>query len=141
MTMKVVTRSFEVDTRHEDEVIDVTELVGEAVASSKLSSGVATAFVIGSTAALTTIEHEPGLVKDFPAMLGRVAPRGIAYEHEKRWHDGNGHSHVKASLVGPSLSVPFVDGHLALGRWQQIVLAEFDVRPRSRKILVQVIGE
>jgi secondary thiamine-phosphate synthase enzyme len=142
MAMKVTTRSFEVDTQRENDVLDVTESVREAVTTSKLSSGVATVFVVGSTAALMTIEYEPGLVKDFPAMLARLVPReGVAYEHEKRWRDGNGHSHVKASLVGPSLSVPFVDGELALGEWQQIVLAEFDTRPRRRKVLVQVMGE
>ncbi len=142
MTMKVVTRSFEVDSRGEDDVIDITESARDAITSCSLSNGVATIFVLGSTAAVTTIEYEPGLRKDFPQMLERVAPKaGVAYEHEKRWHDGNGHSHVKASLVGPSLSVPFVDGDLALGEWQQIVLAEFDIRPRKRRIMVQVIGE
>lgn len=142
MTMKVVTKSFEVKTRGEDEVVDVTRDVQEALASSKLSEGAATVFVVGSTAAVTTMEFEPGLVKDFPAMLERAAPKiGIEYEHQRRWHDGNGHSHVKASLVGPSLSIPFVAREFVLGEWQQVVLVEFDVRPRTRKVVVQLTGE
>jgi secondary thiamine-phosphate synthase enzyme len=142
LAVKVVTRSFEVETEGENQVVDITGDVREAVASGKLTSGVATVFLVGSTAAITTVEYEPGLVKDFPAMLERVAPeRGVEYEHQRRWHDGNGHSHVKASLVGPSLSVPFVDGELVLGEWQQVVLVEFDVRPRSRRVVVQLVGE
>ena len=142
MAVRVETRSFEASTKGGDEVLDITRNVQEAVAGSGLSDGVATVFVVGSTAAITTIEFEPGLAKDFPAMLERAAPRkGVEYEHQRRWHDGNGHSHVKASLVGPSLSVPLVKGDLALGEWQQIVLVEFDVRPRTRKIVVQLIGE
>jgi secondary thiamine-phosphate synthase enzyme len=140
MAVKVLTKSFAVKTRSENEVIDVTSNV--QAAASGLSDGVATVFVVGSTAAITTIEYEPGLVKDFPEMLERVAPKdGVEYEHQRRWHDGNGHSHVKASLVGPSLSVPLVGARLALGEWQQIVLIEFDVRPRTRKVIVQLIGE
>ena len=87
------------------------------------------------------MEYEPGLTRDFPDMLERASPKGIAYEHQKRWHDGNGRSHVKASLVGPSLSVPFVEGSLTLGTWQQIVFIELDIRPRSRTVVIQVIGE
>jgi len=142
MTVKVVTRSFEVKSGGEDEVLDITSSVREAVSASGLSSGVATAFVVGSTAAITTIEYEPGLINDFPEMLERAAPKeGVEYEHQRRWHDGNGHSHVKASLVGPSLSIPFVDGELVLGEWQQLVLVEFDIRPRTRKVVLQLIGE
>jgi len=142
MAVKVATRSFEAKSRSENEVLDITSDVREAVAASGLSNGLATVFVVGSTAAITTIEYEPGLIKDFPAMLERAAPKsGVEYEHQRRWHDGNGHSHVKASLLGPSLSVPLVQGELALGEWQQIALIEFDVRPRTRKIVVQLIGE
>ena len=142
MAVKVATKSFEVRSRNEGEVLDMTREVSEAVASSGMSDGLATVFVVGSTAAVTTIEFEPGLVSDFPEMMERVAPKsGVEYEHQKRWHDGNGHSHVKASLVGPSLSIPFSEGDLVLGEWQQVVLVEFDVRPRSRKIVVQLIGE
>ena len=142
MAVKVVTKSFEVKSRGENEVIDITSHVQEAADASGLSNGVATVFVVGSTAAITTMEFEPGLVKDFPEMLERAAPKeGVEYEHQRRWHDGNGHSHVKASLVGPSLSVPLIGGHIVLGEWQQIVLVEFDVRPRTRKVIVQLIGE
>ena len=142
MAVKVVTESFEVKSEDENQVIDITDKVRQAVSEGRLSSGVATVFVVGSTAALTTMEYEPGLALDFPEMLKRVAPKdGIEYEHQRRWHDGNGHSHVKASLVGPSLSVPFIDGELVLGEWQQLVLIEFDVRPRARRAVVQLMGE
>ena len=104
MAVKVATKSFEVKSESENQVIDITDEVRQAVSDGRLTSGVATVFVVGSTAAITTMEYEPGLVSDFPAMLGRVAPKsGVEYEHQRRWHDGNGHSHVKASLVGPSL--------------------------------------
>jgi secondary thiamine-phosphate synthase enzyme len=97
---------------------------------------------VGSTATITTIEYELGLARGFPEMLERVAPKsGVEYEHQRRWHDGNGRSHVKASLVGPSLSIPFVNGELVLGEWQQLVLVEFDIRSRSRKVVVQLMGE
>ena len=142
MAMRVATKTFEVKSKGENEVLDITGDVQKAVAACGLSSGVTTVFVPGSTAAITTMEFEPGLVKDFPGMLERVAPKsGVEYEHQRRWHDGNGHSHVKASLVGPSISIPFVDGELVLGEWQQVVMVEFDVRPRTRKVVVQVIGE
>ena len=140
--MGVVTRDFEVKTSVEGEVLDVTGQVKEAVAGSGLSSGLVTVFVTGSTASVTTIEFEPGLVKDFPAMMERVVPsQGVEYAHHRKWHDYNGHSHVKASLLGPSLSIPFVRRELVLGEWQQVVLVEFDVRPRTRKLVLQLVGE
>jgi secondary thiamine-phosphate synthase enzyme len=138
---RVVTKGFEVKSAREGEVIDVTDRVREAVAESGLSAGVATVFVVGSTAGITTMEFEPGLVHDFPAMLERVAPKTIEYEHHRKWHDANGHSHVKASLLGPSLSIPFVEGEPVLGEWQQVVYVELDIRPRTRKIVVQLVGE
>jgi secondary thiamine-phosphate synthase enzyme len=142
MAVKVMAKSFDVKTRSENEVIDITSDVRKATSAAGFSNGVATVFVVGSTAAITTIEFEPGLVKDFPETLERAAPKdGVEYEHQRRWHDGNGHSHVKASLVGPSLSIPFVKGELVLGEWQQVVLVEFDTRPRSRKVVVQLMGE
>jgi secondary thiamine-phosphate synthase enzyme len=141
MAFKVVTRNFEVESSHENEMLDITDRVQEAVSAGGLSDGLLTVFVVGSTAAITTIEYEPGLIKDFPRTLERVAPKDAGYEHQKTWHDGNGHSHVKASLVGPSLTVPLVGGRLVLGEWQQIVLVEFDIRPRTRKIVVQIFGE
>jgi len=122
-------------------MINITEDVSRAVQESKISDGIATIFVPGSTAAVTTIEYEPGLLKDFPDMLERIAPKNITYEHENMWHDGNGHSHVRASLVGPSLTIPFADKRLLLGTWQQVVLVELDVRSRDRSLVVQIIGE
>jgi len=139
--MPVFAKRVELRTEAENDIVDITGEVQDAVEESGLDIGVATVFVPGSTAAVTTIEFEPGLAKDFPGMLERVAPRDIDYEHQKAWHDDNGRSHVKASLVGPSLSVPFNRGVLTLGTWQQIVLLEFDIRPRRREVVVQVMGE
>ena len=103
--------------------------------------GAVIVFVVGSTAAITTIEYEPGLQKDFPDMLSRLVPSDMEYAHDNTWHDGNGHSPVRASLIGPSVIIPFIEGHLTLGTWQQIVLVEMDTRPRLRKIILQVMGE
>jgi len=139
--MPVFTKHLELRTDAENDILDLTGEVQQAVEESGLDAGVATVFVPGSTAAITTIEFEPGLARDFPRMLERFAPKDIDYEHQKAWHDDNGRSHVKASLVGPSLSVPFEDGILTLGTWQQIVFVELDIRPRRREIVVQVMGE
>ena len=139
--MSVLTKRIELRTEEENDILDITGEVQQAVEESGLDAGVVTVFVPGSTAAVTTIEFEPGLAKDFPAMLERVAPVDIDYEHQRAWHDGNGRSHVKASLVGPSLSVPFERGILTLGTWQQIVFVELDIRPRRREVVVQVMGE
>jgi secondary thiamine-phosphate synthase enzyme len=139
--MKVVTSYADVRTAAENDVVDLTAAVQRAVTDSGLTSGIVTVFVPGSTAAVTTIEYEPGLIEDFPAMLERCSPGNIAYEHEKRWHDGNGRSHVKAALVGPSITVPFVGGTLTLGTWQQIALVELDTRARDRRVVVQALGE
>ena len=139
--MTVKTKQLSIHTRGEGDILDVTSAVAEAVVETKLRNGIVTVFVPGSTGALTTIEYEPGLLKDLPDMLERVAPKSLVYEHEKRWHDGNGHSHVRASLIGPSLTVPFSNGRLTLGTWQQIVFMELDVRSRSRNLVLQIIGE
>jgi secondary thiamine-phosphate synthase enzyme len=139
--MAVVTKEIRVQTRGECDIVDLTDRVQEAVGSSGLKHGVVTVFVGGSTAAITTIEYEPGLLQDLQAALERVAPKSAEYKHEERWHDGNGHSHVRASILGPSLVVPFRDGKLCLGTWQQIVLVELDIRARSRTIVLQIIGE
>ena len=137
----VHSQTLTVRTRGEADLIDLTPKVAGLVEGGKIREGIVNLFVIGSTAALTTIEFEPGLAHDFPATLERIAPKGARYLHEEKWHDDNGHSHVRASLVGPSLTVPFIDGRLVLGTWQQIVLLECDTRPRERIITVQVIGE
>lgn len=140
LKLAVVTKYLPLNTRGEGDILDITDAVSKAVVESGLKNGVVTVFVPGSTGALTTIEYEPGLLKDLPNMLERIAPRNIPYEHEKRWHDGNGHSHVRASLIGPSLTVPFIEGRLALGTWQQIVFVELDIRSRSRRLILQIIG-
>jgi secondary thiamine-phosphate synthase enzyme len=139
--MAVITKQIKISSKSENDIINITEQVADAISESGISNGTITVFVSGSTGAITTIEYEPGLVKDFPEMLSRVAPDDINYEHEQRWHDGNGRSHVKASLVGPSLTIPFKDGQLLLGTWQQIVFLELDTRARARTLVLQIIGE
>ena len=128
-------------TSAKDEIIDLTGNVQDIVSKSGIDNGLACIFVAGSTAAVTTVEFEPGLVKDLKEAMDRLYPRGIDYEHHRRWGDGNGHSHVRAALVGPSLTVPIVDGRLLLGTWQQIVFLEFDNKPRSREVAVQIVGD
>ena len=139
--MTIITKSIKIQSKGENDIIDLNDMVSEKITESGISNGIVTVFVAGSTGALTTIEYEPGLLKDFPDMLSRIAPNEINYEHEERWHDGNGRSHVKASLVGPSLTIPFKDGSLLLGTWQQIVFVELDTRERSRNLILQIIGE
>ncbi len=139
--MAIITQTIKVKTKGQDSITDITKKASKIIKESKLKSGIVTIFVSGSTAALTTIEYEPGLLSDFPKMLERIVPQNIEYEHEKMWHDGNGHSHVKASLIGPSLTVPFNESELMLGRWQQIVLVECDIKSRDRTLILQIIGE
>lgn len=136
----IVTRYLEFKTQS-GEALDITDEVHGALQSTSLQAGVVTVFTQGSTGAITTIEFEDGLVADLAKALQRLAPREIEYAHDQRWHDGNGHSHIRAALLGPSLCVPFADGRLTLGTWQQIVFLELDNRPRQRKIVVQIIGE
>jgi secondary thiamine-phosphate synthase enzyme len=139
--MAVVTDTVAVETRGDSHMIDLTARVQEVVRRHGFREGQALVFVSGSTAGLTTVEFEPGLEKDLPAALERLAPRGIEYAHEETWHDDNGHAHVRASLLGPSLAVPFKEGRLLLGTWQQVVLIDFDTRPRRRDVVVQLSGE
>ena len=139
--MTVKTKQLSIHTRGEGDILDITNEVAEAVVETRLKNGIVTVFVPGSTGALTTIEYESGLLKDLPNMLERIAPKNLVYEHEKRWHDGNGHSHVRASLIGPSLTVPFANGRLTLGTWQQIIFMELDVRSRARNLILQIMGE
>ena len=133
--------TISVRTRAEDEILDITQEVQAAVSRSGISEGVACVFVAGSTAGLTTVEYEPGLVSDLHDAMDRLYPRDINYDHHRRWGDGNGHSHVRASMLGPSLTVPVVEGRLLLGTWQQIVFMEFDNKPRTREITVRVVGD
>jgi secondary thiamine-phosphate synthase enzyme len=139
--MEIVTEQFTVSSRGNSEVVDITEQVAVILAQRKLREGIATVFVSGSTASITTTEFEPGLRRDIPEALQRIAPQGHRYHHDDTWHDGNGHSHVRAAFMGPSLTVPFSQGELLLGTWQQIVLVDHDNRPRDRTIFVQLIGK
>ena len=137
----VVTDTISFQTGGDCDIVDITSEVARRVAESSVSSGTVTVFIPGSTAGVTTIEYESGLVTDLQQMWERIVPRNIPYNHDRRWGDGNGHSHVRASLLGSSLLVPFNDGKLALGTWQQIILVDFDNRPRVRKIILQIMGE
>lgn len=139
--MAVVSLGFSLKTNGDGEVIDITGNLSELVRKSRVNSGAVTIFVPGSTAGLTTIEYEPGLVEDIDEMFERIIPKGREYHHNLRWQDGNGHAHVRASLLGPSLTVPFSNGKLHLGVWQQVVLVDFDNRSRNRDLVCQVIGE
>ena len=128
-------------TRGNGDTLDITSRAARAVAESGLRSGVLTLFVPGSTAGLTTIEFEPGAVSDLARLFDEIAPADAEYRHHLRWGDDNGHAHVRAALLGPSLSVPFTDGKLTLGTWQQIVLVDFDTSPREREVVAQVVGD
>ena len=130
-----------ISTKGHCDVIDITEQVGTSVKHSLISDGTVILFVVGSTAGLTTIEYEPGLIQDIKDSFERIAPQHAAYHHHERWGDDNGHSHVRAALLGPSITVPVINAELALGTWQQIVLVDFDTRGRQRKILVQITGK
>lgn len=139
--MKVLSDTIQLHSEGEGDIIDMTLQISNTVEESKIKNGTMTIFVSGSTAAVTTIEYEPGLVHDFPEMLSRIVPKDIEYEHDKTWHDGNGHSHVRSSLIGPSLTIPIIGGKLTLGAWQQVVLLEMDTRSRNRTVILQIIGE
>jgi len=139
--MTVVTNTFVFKTESEMDVVNITDDVGRLVAESGVEDGIATVFIPGSTGAITTIEFEPGLVQDLKDLFEKLVPKDHYYHHEERWHDENGHSHVRAGLLGPSVTVPIRDGRLTLGTWQQIVFLDFDVRSREREVIVQVVGE
>lgn len=139
--MKTHSHIIRQDTRGNSEVLDLTEEFQSAVAGSGVRTGQITAMVVGSTASLSTTEFEPGLVnRDLAAAMERIAPEGGDYLHEETWHDDNGHSHVRATLVGPSIALPVLDGRIPLGTWQQIILMDFDTRPRHRQIILTIIG-
>jgi len=141
LAMKIVSDSLSFKTRGFNDMKDLTAPVSEKLASSRLKDGLVNLFVPGSTGGLTTMEYESGLVEDFSKLMERIIPSGVPYNHDKKWGDGNGFSHIRASLLGPSLSIPFSDGKLRLGSWQQIVFVDFDNRPRSRTVLLQFMGE
>ena len=137
----VVTKRISLQSKGHCDIIDITSQVEQQVAETGISNGIVTIFVSGSTAGITTIEFESGLLSDFQSMWERIVPKNIPYNHDRAWGDGNGHSHVRASLLDASLVVPFNDKRLTLGTWQQIILVDFDNRPRSRQLIVQIIGE
>jgi secondary thiamine-phosphate synthase enzyme len=141
MIIMVVTKRISLQTKGECDIVDITPQVEREVAEAGVNNGTVTVFVAGSTAGVTTIEFESGLLADFQSMWQRNAPKNIPYNHDRRWGDNNGYSHVRASLLGASLVVPFNDKRLALGTWQQIVLVDFDNRPRSRQVILQIMGE
>jgi len=137
----VITRELHLSTRGHADVVDITGEVALLVQESGLRAGIVTVFCPGSTGGLTTIEYESGVIADLQQVLDEMVPPDRDYRHHLRWGDDNGHSHIRAALIGPSLTVPFVDGRLTLGTWQQIVFCDFDTRPRSRRLVVQIIGE
>jgi len=140
--MIVETHRIGAQTRGDCHIIDMTRPIRDVLSLGRVRHGTVTVFVVGSTAAITTTEYEPGLVnQDLKTCFEKIAPADAYYQHETTWNDDNGHAHVRASLVGPSLTVPLVDGRMTLGQWQQIVLMDFDTRPRERQIVVQVMGK
>ena len=139
--MTVLTMELRLNTRGNSDVVDITRRVADAVRKSQLRAGIVTVFCPGSTGGLTTIEYEEGVIHDLRRVLDEITPPDRDYLHHQRWGDDNGHAHIRAALVGPSLTVPFSDGRLTLGTWQQIVFIDFDTRPRSRLLILQVMGE
>jgi secondary thiamine-phosphate synthase enzyme len=137
----IATSRRQIATSGQGDAHDLTSSVADAIADSGLASGIVTVFVVGSTAAITTIEFEPGAVADLNRLFEAIAPRRGEYRHHVRWGDDNGSSHVRAALLGPSVTVPFTAGRLALGTWQQVMLLELDTRPRRREVVIQMIGE
>ena len=139
--MTVFHYEIKIKTKGENDIVDITGDVQKAVSESGIKNGIVNVFIPGSTGAITTIEYEPGLKRDLAYALARIAPSDIYYFHHERWGDDNGRSHVKASIIGPSITLPIIDGSVIHGTWQQIVFLELDTRPRNRRIIVTVIGE
>lgn len=139
--MEIKTLSIKIQTKGFNDVVDITDKVQSLLSKSNLKEGSVLVFAVGSTAGITTIEYEPGLLKDYPEFFERLIPSRQRYHHDDTWHDGNGYAHVRAALQGASFTVPFADGNLLLGTWQQIILVDFDNRSRSRNIIVQITGQ
>ncbi len=139
--MTIITKKIKLSTKGDTDIINITAEVASAVLSSDLKNGSVTIFVPGSTGGITTVEYEPGLVEDLKTFFEKIAPKSDTYQHNIRWQDGNGYSHVRASFLGPGITVPFVSNKMQLGKWQQIIFIDFDNRPREREIIVQIIGE
>ena len=139
--MEIITDGVEISTKGHTDIVDITGDVSDILTRGGLTQGILTVFVSGSTAGVTTIEFEPGLLQDLPEAFQKIAPTGVTYHHDATWGDGNGYAHVRAALLGCSLTVPFTDGRMRLGTWQQIVIIDFDNRSRNRRIVVQMMGE
>lgn len=139
--MSVYCGEVNIETNGDVDIVDITSDVQDVINKSKIKDGIVCVFVPGSTGSITSIEYEPGLMKDFPRVLEKIAPKGIHYDHHETWHDDNGHSHVRASLMGPSTTFPIKNGKLIHGTWQQLVFVELDTGPRNRNIIVQIVGE
>jgi len=139
--MEIETYSISISTKGNCDIVDITDKVSDLVVNNNFVEGNVLLFAGGSTAGITTIEYEPGLLKDYPKFFERIAPTSINYEHDNTWHDGNGHSHVRAAIQGASLTVPFTRGRLLLGTWQQIIFVDFDNRSRRREVTVQILGK
>jgi secondary thiamine-phosphate synthase enzyme len=139
--MNVATRTIDVSTRGDCDIIDITADIARELDNADIDNGTVTIFITGSTAGVTTIEYEPGLIKDLKNAFDRLIPQNISYDHDMRWHDGNGHAHVRASILGASLVVPFNNKRMELGTWQQIIIVDFDNRPRKRDIMLEIMGD
>ena len=137
----ILQRKISMSTKGFNDIHDITPSLKNLLEDSGMKEGHLIVFVTGSTGGLTTIEYEPGLIQDFPEMLEKLAPMNISYNHDKTWHDGNGYAHLRASLIGPSITVPFEGGRMVLGTWQQVIFLDFDNKPRQRQLHVQIIGE
>ena len=137
----IYSEAFRLSTKGFSDIIDITDRVDSAIGRSKIENGLVTVFCPGSTGSVTTIEYESGVLRDLQRAIEKIAPSNIPYEHDKRWGDGNGFSHVRAALMKPSLTIPLIRGKLALGTWQQIVFIDFDNRRRERNLIVQIMGE
>lgn len=137
----VKTEEIKFDTKGDGHIVDITDAIREKIDASGIKSGTVTVFTPSATSGLTTIEYEPGLLQDLPEFFEKIIPSGVPYKHDQTWHDGNGFSHLRAALIGPDITIPFTDGRLHLGTWQQVVFLDFDNRSRSRKLILQIIGE
>ncbi len=137
----IVQKKISMSTKGFNDIEDITPTMRDLLDDSGLKEGHMLIFVPGSTGGLTTIEYEPGLLQDFPDMLEKIAPMNTTYHHDRAWHDGNGYAHLRSSLIGPSITVPFEAGKLVLGTWQQVIFLDFDNRPRQRQLHVQIVGE
>lgn len=137
----IKTDKVRLNTKGNGDILDITSQISNCIAASKINSGIVTVFIAGSTAGITTLEYEPGLLKDFPQIMEKLIPSNAVYHHDETWHDGNGFSHLRSAIIGTDLTIPFVDRKLSLGTWQQVVFCEFDNRPRLRKVILQIMGE